>query len=84
MIGNFFTKPLGGGVKFRRFRNIIMNCSFDEHGPVDVDEIMAVHRQKMENRILVTDTSKGNSDEPMIDKTSQTSNNIGSKECVGI
>jgi hypothetical protein len=34
MIGDFFTKPLQGS-KFRRFRNIVMNCDFDEFGPVD-------------------------------------------------
>ena len=42
MIGDFFTKLLGGA-KFRQFRNIIMNCSIDEHGVVDVDELMLVH-----------------------------------------
>ena len=42
MIGNFFTKPVGGA-KFLRFRNIIMNISHDEYGPVDVDELMSIH-----------------------------------------
>ena len=40
MIGDFFTKPLSGG-KFRRFRNIIMNCDYDEYGAVDKSELMA-------------------------------------------
>ncbi len=39
MVGDFFTKPLGGA-KFRRFRNIIMNCARDEHGPVDTDALL--------------------------------------------
>ena len=39
MIGEFFTKPLQGS-KFRIFRNIIMNCSYDEYGPVDIDKIL--------------------------------------------
>ena len=43
IIGDFFTKPLGGA-KFRRFWNIIMNCSYNEHGPVDVDALMEVHQ----------------------------------------
>ena len=68
MIGDFFTKPLGGA-KFRRFRNIIMNITQDEHGPVDVDELMAIHYEKMKERI--------NESKPMqcIDS--------GSQECVG-
>jgi hypothetical protein len=49
MIGDFFTKPLGGA-KFRRFRNIIMNCSVDEDGPVDVDGIMSEHYRKTMER----------------------------------
>ena len=49
MIGNFFTKPLGGA-KFRRFRNIIMNVSHDEYGPVNVDESMLIHNKKMTKR----------------------------------
>ena len=68
MIGDFFTKPLGGA-KFRRFRNIIMNITQDEHGPVDVDELMAIHYEKMKERI--------NESKPMqcIDS--------GSQECAG-
>ena len=58
MIGDFFTKPLGGA-KFRRFRNIIMNCSYDEHGPVDVDALMEVHQKRMEKRIIKADTDVG-------------------------
>ncbi len=49
MIGDIFTKPLGGS-KFRRFRNIIMNIEQDEHGPVDVDELMAIHHKNMQRR----------------------------------
>ena len=39
MIGDFFTKPLQGS-KFRRFRNIIMNCSYDEYRTVNLDKIL--------------------------------------------
>ena len=37
MIGDFFTKPLQGS-KFRKFRNIVMNCEYDEFGPVDPND----------------------------------------------
>ncbi len=37
MIGDFFTKPLHGS-KFRKFRNIVMNCEYDEFGPVDPND----------------------------------------------
>ena len=50
MIGDFFTKPIGGA-KFRRFRNIIMNITHDEYGPVAMDELTAIHNAKMERRI---------------------------------
>ena len=43
-ISNFLTKPVGGA-KFRRFCSIIMNVSHDEYGPVDVDELMAIHNK---------------------------------------
>ena len=49
MIGDFFTKPVGGA-KFHRFCNIIMNVSHDEYGPVDVDKLMAIHNKTMERR----------------------------------
>ena len=49
MIGEFFTKPLQGS-KFRIFRNIIMNCSYDEYGPVNMDKIlMPAASNKQEN-----------------------------------
>ena len=44
-IGDFFAKPVGEA-KFRLFRSIIMNISYDEYGPVDVDELMAIHNEK--------------------------------------
>ena len=50
MIGDFFTKPLGGA-KFRRFRNIIMNCDVDDYGPVDVDELMTAHYKRVDATI---------------------------------
>ena len=50
MIGDFFTKPVEGA-KFWRFRNIIMNSSHDEYGPVDVDELMAIHNEKNDKEV---------------------------------
>jgi hypothetical protein len=47
MIGDFFTKPLGGS-KFSRFRDIIMNCDVDDYGPVNVDELMAAHFNRVD------------------------------------
>ena len=79
MIGNFFTKPLGGA-KFRRFRNIIMNCSYDEHGPVDVDASMEVHQKRMEKRIIEADTDVGSKDGSTVGKTMR---NVDPQECVG-
>ena len=75
MIGDFFTKPLQGA-KFRRFRNIIMNITEDENGPVDIDEIMEIHYKKMEARLEHTGI------EPK-DKKCDASLTEVSQECVG-
>ena len=85
MIGDFFTKPVTGA-KFRRFRNIIMNCDTDEYGPVDIDELMAAHYKRVDGKFDVdTKRDVGNIQsvmrddlEPTIDKTL-----AGSQECVG-
>ena len=83
MIGDFFTKPLGGA-KFRRFRNIIMNISHDEYGPVDVDALMTVHNEKMQKRIeAISQHMNEYGDEPTINKCSETVANGDSQECVG-
>jgi hypothetical protein len=50
IIGDFFPKPVGGA-KFCRFCNTIMNISYDEHGPVDVDEIIIMQREKMLTKV---------------------------------
>ena len=82
MIGDFFTKPVGGS-KFRRFRNIIMNITHDELGPVDVDELMAVHQEKMQRRFDMM-THDENKDECTISaQTSKESADGHSQECVG-
>lgn len=73
MIGDFFTKPLGGN-KFRRFRNIIMNCERDDYGVVDMDTIMRDHYKR------VCDDRGVNDDEPTVSRTLKT---VGSQECVG-
>ena len=77
MIGDFFTKPLGGA-KFRRFRNIIMNIEHDEHGPVDVDELMAIHHEKMQRRFEWTNNKAESTN---VTQTSQQP--MDSQECVG-
>ena len=75
MIGDFFTKPLQGA-KFRRFRNIIMNITEDEHGTVDIDELMKIHYDKMEakNRHSHTESK----DEQCSEQSTE-----NSQECVG-
>ena len=49
MIGDFFTKPVGGA-KFWRFHDIIMNISHDAYGPFDVDKLMAIYNENMTKR----------------------------------
>jgi hypothetical protein len=72
MVADFFTKPLQG-VKFRRFRNLVMNCEHDEYGPVNTDTGLSinVHLRRV--------------DEPSSSKVSRnmTAVNDGSQECVG-
>ena len=88
MIGDFFTKPLGGA-KFRRFRNIIMNCDVDEYGPVDVDELTAAHFKRVDGYVS-HDGSKntgvndrdGEDFEP-VSYGSKMVKLVGSQECVG-
>ena len=84
MIGNFFTKPVGGA-KFQHFRNIIMNVSHDEYGPVDVDELMAIHNEKMTKRFNMvlegTIADKYEMDEHNISKEQNPAKPI-SQECV--
>jgi hypothetical protein len=99
MIGDFFTKPLGGA-KFRRFRNIIMNCDVDEHGKVDTDELMAAHYKRVDatlrKKISVnadggTDVSQpgviwpGQKNEIEVEPITERSDGtkMGSQECVG-
>ena len=76
MIGDFFTKPLGGS-KFRRFRNIIMNIEHDEHGPVDVDELMGIHHEKLQRRF---ERENGNESTNVPQSPQQS---VNSQECVG-
>ena len=76
MIGDFFTKPLGGS-KFRRFRNIIMNIEQDEHDPVDVDELMAIHHEKMQRR-FEREISTESTNLPQ-----ELQQAVNSQECVG-
>ena len=87
MIGDFFTKPLGGA-KFRRFRNIIMNISHDEYGDVNVDELMAIHLAKMQRRFDMMardDSSSDLGDEctSSADVSKVSAGDGPSQECVG-
>ena len=82
MIGDFFTKPVGGS-KFRPFCNIIMNISHDEYGPVDVDALMAVHNEKMQKRIdAISQHVNEYDDEPTISKCYNTVTDVNSQEYV--
>ena len=80
MIGDFFTKPLGGA-KFRRFRNIIMNITLDEHGPVDVDELTIIHQNEMQRQFEMKNNIEV--DEPTKNIRSKMSSVVDSQECVG-
>jgi hypothetical protein len=84
MIGDFFTKPLGGS-KFRRFRNIIMNITHDEYGDVDMDELMAVHQAKMQRRFELMAHDSDSEDECTIsaDVSKVSATDGPSQECVG-
>ena len=84
MIGDFFTKPLGGS-KFRRFRNIIMNITHDEYGDVDMDELMAVHQAKMQRRFELMAHDSDSEDECTIsaDVSKVSASDGPSQECVG-
>ena len=73
MIGDFFTKPLGGA-KFCRFRNIIMNCEQDEYGPVDMNELMSEHHKRIVIRQQI----------PNDNELTESQSRFGcSQECVG-
>ena len=82
MIGDFFTKPVGGA-KFRRFRNIIMNISHDEFGPVDVDELMALHNEKIQRRIKMSSHQENISQNELTTNMKEKSAVKSSQECVG-
>ena len=83
MIGDFFTKPVGG-TKFHLLFNIIMNISHDEYGPVDVDALMAVHNEKMQKRTDVISQHKNEyDDKPTISKSSNPTSDVDLQESVG-
>ena len=73
MIGDFFTKPLQGS-KSRIFRNIIMNCSYDEYGHVDIDKILIPSASNKQEDI----DDNSNTHSKKRDKKS-----LESQECVG-
>ena len=79
-------QPLGGGGKYCRFRNITMNISHDEYGPVEIDELTAIHNAKMEKRIEMSERHTENDCELMSKTEHQKmskDNDTGSQECVG-
>ena len=83
MISDFFAKPVGRS-KFLRFRNIIMNISHDEYGPVNADTLMAIHNEKMTKRfdmVLEGTIAKYEMDEHTISKD-QNPAESSSQECV--
>jgi len=77
MIGDFFTKPLQGA-KFRRFRNIIMNITHDEYGPVDIDELMKLHHERIQKRNDI-----GEIEYDSKDNQREVQPSMESQECVG-
>ena len=84
MIGDFFTKPLGGA-KLRRFHNIVMNISHDEYGPVEIDELTAIHNAKKEKKIEMSECHTENDCEIMSKTEHQKmskDNDTSSQECV--
>ena len=73
MIGDFFTKLLQGS-KFIRLRNIIMNSSYDEYRPVNMDKIlMPTASNKQENMGDDSNTQSKN----------RYKKSLESQECVG-
>lgn len=46
IIDYFFMKPLSES-NFLQFHNIIMNCSCDNFGPVDIDKIIKEHHKRI-------------------------------------
>ena len=80
MIGDFFTKPLGGA-KFRRFRNIIMNLDQDEYGTVDVDELTAIHNAKIERRNEIANGDNKENEHGNLPR--DPGSHTRSQECVG-
>ena len=59
-----------------------MNITHDEHGPVDVDELMAIHYAKMQKRFDEMTTQEKQKSESHI--SSEVSTDANSQECVGI
>ena len=57
-----------------------MNCSIDEDGPVDIDELMALHNSKMMGKTKTQEMA----DDPLMSVQREKQNKIsGSQECVG-
>ena len=73
MIGDFYTKPLNGS-KFRKFRNIIMNCKHDAMGEV-YDDTVPDHKN-------TPDIPNGKKNDPNTVR-SYKDILVGSQECVG-
>ena len=84
MIGDFFTTPVGGA-KFRQFCNIIMNISHDEYGPVDVDELMALHNAKIQKRFkMIEHLENGSESESTTSKENKMSADMNSQDVLVI
>ena len=58
-----------------------MNIDHDEFGPVNMDELTAIHHEKIQRRFEME--SKKGKDEPTKNKVSKMSKCVGSQECVG-
>mmetsp|Transcript_28930 Transcript_28930/g.61429 ORF Transcript_28930/g.61429 Transcript_28930/m.61429 type:complete len:191 (-) Transcript_28930:49-621(-) len=82
MNGDFFTNPLGGA-KFRRLRNIIMNISHDELGPVNGEELVVIHQEKIQWRMNVKGEYDNSPHESTVNTGLKVSKTVDSQECVG-
>ena len=58
-----------------------MNINHDEFGPVDMDELTAIHHEKIQRRFEME--NKKREDEPTKNKASKMPKSAGSQECVG-
>ena len=82
MIGDFFTKPLGGA-KFCRFCNILLNCSHDDYRPVNMDKLMDVHHRRVGTSHITSNTNIIRNEPTISTDMGSMTMTADSKECAG-